>query len=49
MELGAAAKFGGKCFSCGKLGHKAADCKAKKTAAPPATRPTYTSKQRAKP
>ena len=30
MELGAATKFTGKCYHCGKVGHKAAKCYAAK-------------------
>ena len=32
MELGAATKFTGKCYHCGKVGHKAADCRQHKAA-----------------
>ena len=32
MELVAATKFTGKCYHCGKVGHKAADCRQRKAA-----------------
>ena len=35
MELGAATKFTGKCYHCGKVGHKAADCRQHKAASQP--------------
>ena len=35
MELGAATKFTGKCYHCGKVGHKAADCRQRKAASQP--------------
>ena len=35
MELGAATKFTGKCYHCGKVGYKAADCRQYKAASQP--------------
>ena len=35
MELGAATKFTGKCYHCGKPGHKAANCRQCKAASQP--------------
>ena len=45
MELGAAMKFTGKCYHCGKPGHKAANCKQRKAASQPVADRTYTGKQ----
>ena len=35
MELGTATKFTGKCYLCGKPGHKAANCKHHEVASQP--------------
>ena len=35
IELGAATKFTGKCYHCGKVGHKAAKCRQHKAASQP--------------
>ena len=47
MELGAATKFTGKCYHCGKVGHKSADCRQRKAASQPVA--NRTGKQHLKP
>ena len=52
MELGAAMKFTGICYLCGKLGHKATNCyfvKHRKKALQAAAKCTYPGKQWLKP
>ena len=47
MELGVATKFTWKCYHCGKVGHKAANCRQRKAASQPVA--NRTGKQRSKP